>query len=557
MNVKGLPIELASAQHPLIQLAFSPEASIRFGRLGELLRAVLDPRGAVEERRSKAILVLESVAELNLDNESLLSFENEWLVATAVDPGGTALLEMQADAQLRRGGLVMSPSNWFHETMGKLVLTVPAIEVADAARAEERLPMSTKAEALHAWRSGAQLALKDYMSGELDRWTEAECVAGIRCLVLSIVHGSGKLDSSSARFESEGIGLWDALHKQMGGRSPHYPSYSHSEAQRKLLLFLRGKAAAGKLLAPEPGIGLQTSHANGVKILLGPIPPSADHRDADLLREFEPLVSSSVPARGMPSRRDAAIMFETLHREFPWARRAIEQVQRQLQTAQRFGAKGIRLSPLLLVGPPGTGKSRLARRMANELHLPYVPISCAGAEDAKSLSGTSRGWASGEPSPILRTMLRHRSASAFILLDEVDKVARSGRNAPALTSLLLGLLEPETAKRWRDSFLQTECDLSHLVFCATSNSLDGISRPLLSRFEVVYVPEPGCEHVPALIAGITHDLELEWGLEKDTLPLAPHHQIEGGLANARDIRRHVLAFLSVWSEQNLEPGRLH
>ena len=117
------------------------------------------------------------------------------------------------------------------------------------------------------------------------------------------------------------------------------------------------------------------------------------------------------------------------------------------------------------------GKTRFARRLAEELNLAFRAISIGGMDDSRALLGTSRGWSTGQPSSLLDLLLNANSPSAMVLLDEVDKASDRSVNSAPVSSALLGLLEAESARRWFDSFLQTECDLSMVSFILTANSL--------------------------------------------------------------------------------------
>lgn len=149
----------------------------------------------------------------------------------------------------------------------------------------------------------------------------------------------------------------------------------------------------------------------------------------------------------------------------------------------------------------------------------------------------TRGWAGGTPSPLLALLLRHSTASSLVLLDEVDKIGEGLGKAHPLAAMLLGLLEPETARRWYDTFLQTTSDLSRLVFVGTANGLTGLSRPLLSRFTMVHVPEPGLQHQAGLVRGITHELADTWGLPREVLPAPPEVVYAHNGRNAPELRR--------------------
>jgi ATP-dependent Lon protease len=157
----------------------------------------------------------------------------------------------------------------------------------------------------------------------------------------------------------------------------------------------------------------------------------------------------------------------------------------------------------------------------------------------------------------LGLLLRKKTASAFILLDELDKVGHRYSNGPALDAALLGLLEPETASRWRDGFLQAECDLSRVTFWATANSLTRISRPLLSRFEIVHVPEPGPQHVQRLADSMIAQLETDWGLSPGVLPRRTIALPRGQRVNARELRTYLQRALAEWCRSEFTERRLH
>ncbi len=158
---------------------------------------------------------------------------------------------------------------------------------------------------------------------------------------------------------------------------------------------------------------------------------------------------------------------------------------------------------------------------------------------------------------MLNLILRHKSASALVLLDELDKTSHRTSNSTPVTSALLGLLEPESARRWHDTFLQTSCDLSKLCFWATANGLAGIPKPLLSRFTLIYMPAPRKEHMHVLVHGIVDDITKAWGLPSDVLPLPPHEVYEGVPLNARELRRLVTQFLCAWGLEHRRPDQMH
>lgn len=196
---------------------------------------------------------------------------------------------------------------------------------------------------------------------------------------------------------------------------------------------------------------------------------------------------------------------EALTAEFPHAVGVVDVVLGDLS-----GRRSVRLRPTLLVGRPGSGKSRLSRRLCELLGVPYALYPCGGISDS-SFAGTARRWSSSEPSLPLRLVRDGEVANPAVLLDELEK-SGSGTHNGRLWDALIPLLEHETAARWVDPYIQAPCDLSAFNWVCTANHLHGIPEPLIDRFRVIRVPSPGCEHLPALAASLLADLVRERGL---------------------------------------------
>lgn len=154
-----------------------------------------------------------------------------------------------------------------------------------------------------------------------------------------------------------------------------------------------------------------------------------------------------LPVATLPDVVRIEQIVQTLSDEFPWAFEAVEELACDLRSRRLFGGVQLGTPPTLLVGPPGCGKSRLVRRLGEELRLPFMPLSLAGKSDSRALLGTARGWASAQASPLVDLLLAHKSASALVLVDEIDKVLSSTPSRVPPTVALLNLLEPENAKQ--------------------------------------------------------------------------------------------------------------
>jgi hypothetical protein len=291
-------------------------------------------------------------------------------------------------------------------------------------------------------------------------------------------------------------------------------------------------------------------------VIKEPIPPATDSGDQQMIKRFSMLCKPSSVAV-MPSAEWLEVRRNRLLAEFPWALMAIDILFDELIARRRFGAVEISFPPMLLLGPPGVGKSRLVRRIAEELSLPFLPLSLAGMDDSRTFLGTARGWSSGQPSALLQLMLTHKSASGLVLLDEIEKATNRSLNSASTTSMLLTLLEIETATRWFDSFLQVPCDLSRLNFIGTANGLTGISAPLLNRLNIVYLGTPKNSDLMSAIPYVLDDIAKEMRVPRDVLPNLQPSDLIASASTMRELRARVSATLRVWARRNLGLGRLH
>lgn len=206
-----------------------------------------------------------------------------------------------------------------------------------------------------------------------------------------------------------------------------------------------------------------------------------------------------------------------LELEFPWMQSATDRLVDDLRLLRSTGTPWSRFRPVLLVGRPGTGKTRFARRLAKLLGTGFQEVSAAGSTDNRLLAGTARGWHGAQPALPLIAMLRSETANPVCLIDEIEKAGGSGRNGD-MRATLLAMLEQETAKSWFDECLLSSCDLSQVSWILTANSIEGLTAPLLSRLMVVDVEGPGPEHFDALFSNILLDLCHELGVTRRQLP---------------------------------------
>jgi hypothetical protein len=233
--------------------------------------------------------------------------------------------------------------------------------------------------------------------------------------------------------------------------------------------------------------------------------------------------------------------------EFPYAAEVINFCLTDL-----VGRSHLHLRPLLLVGPPGCGKSRLGRRLGEVLGVHVWRVD-ASRSDGAVFGGTDKRWFSAEPCHPFIAVAQGRIANPLILIDEIEK---SGTRSDygRFWDCLLAFLEPETAARYPDPALQVSLDLSAVSYIATANSLEPLPAPVRDRFRVAKVPMPRKADLGALLPAVLADIANERGLDIRWMPALDQHDHDaiGRLWGGGSVRRlHRIAEAIVNAKEKL------
>ncbi|HVL57942.1 MAG TPA: AAA family ATPase [Burkholderiaceae bacterium] len=179
--------------------------------------------------------------------------------------------------------------------------------------------------------------------------------------------------------------------------------------------------------------------------------------------------------------------FDALEQELPNFGEVLDDLRRQIALCLET-EDTLEITPMLLLGEPGIGKTHFAKRLSQLLGTGYGFVSMSSLTAGWILSGASSQWKNSKAGKVFDTLVNGDYANPVLVVDEIDKASIDGQYDPL--GALYSLLEQETAREFVDEFAEVAVDCSDIVWIATANDLRGIPEPILNRVNVYEVPAP-------------------------------------------------------------------
>ncbi len=229
---------------------------------------------------------------------------------------------------------------------------------------------------------------------------------------------------------------------------------------------------------------------------------------ANLLKTYERMLSKGaerfqVKPSGLPA-------MEGLYDELPNFHEVLDDVRRQVALCADSG-DALEITPLLLLGPPGIGKTHFARQLADLLGTGHGFVSMGQLTAGWLLGGASSQWKGAKPGKVFEALVDGDYANPVMVIDEIDKAAGEASYDPL--GALYNLLEHDTACRFVDEFAEVPLDASQLIWVATANDARAIPEPILNRCNVYEIEAPDFEAARAIALRLYQRLRTshDWG----------------------------------------------
>ncbi len=224
----------------------------------------------------------------------------------------------------------------------------------------------------------------------------------------------------------------------------------------------------------------------------------------------------------------------------------IDKIRTHVKVADSLDLCEFTTIPIVLVGPPGCGKSYIAEQIPHALGLKKYDIAMGTAQEGFYLTGTQRGYVNHTPGRIADRLSKTPIANPFFVLDEMEKASwrNHAEGRQGLEQSMLQLLERDTSERFTDLSLDVQLNASRVSYIATANSIDLIPEPILSRIEVIEVKQPNATQRLGMMEDLFEAALCDLGVDDRWVKLSKHVMKEiPDNVSPRDIRikaRHAL-----------------
>jgi len=228
---------------------------------------------------------------------------------------------------------------------------------------------------------------------------------------------------------------------------------------------------------------------------------------------------------------------DSLYEDCPNFEEVIDDLKKSLALAVS-GNEPLQFTPMLLLGEPGIGKTHFAKCLSDVLGTGYEFVSMSSLTAGWILSGSASQWTNAKAGKVAATLINGEYANPLMVLDEVDKAGGDSRYDPM--GALYSLLEPDTAKKFKDEFVDIELDASHILWVSTANDERHMPQPIINRMNIYTVPRPTKDQARIIAARMYQQIvnEHDWGFA-----IQPPDEVLDQLAGfpPRDMRKRLMA----------------
>lgn len=261
----------------------------------------------------------------------------------------------------------------------------------------------------------------------------------------------------------------------------------------------------------------------GEAVVVCPAIADSDSREGEeLAKRYKNLIGKPLPFCG--EFGDPSEFVLDFVDAFPWAEQVAHYLGGQLSLLRAAGNNTFQLPPLLLVGPPGCGKTRMLEWMADRLDARWQTIACGGSFDTGGLAAVARGWANHRPSAPVRAMSELQCANPVLILDELDKASTVGAHNGSIMATLISMMQG--SGEYYDSCMLATVNIGHVSFLATANDISSFPEALRDRFVIFRVPRPEAKHFDAILVRVREDEARRLRTRPEMLPWVSAADVE-------------------------------